>query len=220
MREKKDSIFNSDILQQTAHLSHEEFGLFIRIAMIEDDEKTRKRYENISGIYLNAYMKIEEQWKEDFKPYINDIKAMTDYSTIYTPAAKSRKGYNDLKAKLDKQNNTNTETTEDTEFIEQQNNELKELTFNTNYFINKRTYTATYKAEYENNVPTENDIADLEFNVDTEILIKLIKIGNAEEWKRHYEEILNELQAEQQLETETPFDCLESEETENENSNN
>lgn len=218
MREKKDSIFNSDILQQTAHLSHEEFGLFIRMAMIEDDELTEKRYENISGVFLNAYMKIEEQWKEDFKPYINDIKAMTDYSTIYTSAAKSRKGYNQLKETLDNKKGDNgtgtgtgTKTTEDTEFIEKQNKEIKKMTFKTNFFINKKTYTANYTAEYENNVPTENDIADLEYSIDKETLIKLIEKGNAEEWKRHYEEILNELQTEEQLKEETPFDCLESE---------
>lgn len=217
MREKKDSIFNSEILQQTAHLSHAEFGLFIRMAMVEDDEETEKRYENISGIYLKSYMKIEEQWKEDFKPYTEDIKSMSDYSVIYSSAAKSRKGYNQLKETLDNKKggndtNTTTEEQEDKESIEKQNEEYNNMLFDTKYFINKRTYSAKFKAKYEDNVPSEEDIENLKNNVDSELLIKLIEKGNAEEWKRHYEEILEELQTEQQLETETPFDCLKGDE--------
>lgn len=207
MREKQDSLFKSNILNKTSHLTREQFGILITIAMIEDDKLTEKRYEDIDGIFLKSYIKKEEEWKKEFNEIINDPVIMNAYNIIFGSAKKSRKGYNDLKAKLEKPDDEK-EKKEDTEFIEKQNTEIKEMTFNTNYFINKKTYTANYTAEYENNVPTENDIADLEYSIDKETLIKLIEKGNAEEWKRHYEEILNELQTEEQLKEETPFDCV------------
>ena len=210
MREKQDSLFKSNILNKTSHLTREQFGILITIAMIEDDKLTEKRYEDIDDIFLESYIKKEEEWKKEFNEIINDPVIMNAYNIIFGSAKKSRKGYNELKEKLEKQD-SKKEKTEDTEFIEKQNTEIKEMKFKTNYFINKKTYTATYKAEYENNVPLEEEIADLSFNTDGNTLIKLIEKGNAEEWKRHYEEILNELQTEQQIETETPFDCLESE---------
>ena len=208
MREKQDSLFKSNILNKTSHLTREQFGILITMAMIEDDKLTEKRYEDIDGIFLESYIKKEEEWKKEFNEIINDPILMNAYNIIFGSAKKSRKGYNELKEKLEKQD-SKKETKEDKEFIEQQNKEYDKMKLKTNYFINKRTYTATYKAEYENNVPTENDIADLEYSIDKETLIKLIEKGNAEEWKRHYEEILNELQTEEQLKEETPFDCVE-----------
>lgn len=208
MREKQDSLFKSNILNKTSHLTREQFGILITIAMIEDDKLTEKRYEDIDDIFLESYIKKEEEWKNEFDKIINDPILMNAYNIIFGSAKKSRKGYNELKEKLEKQDNKK-ETKEDKEFIEQQNKEYDKMKLKTNYFINKRTYTATYKAEYENNVPTENDLADLEYSIDKETLIKLIEIGNKEEWKRHYEEILNELQIEEQLKEESPFDCIE-----------
>lgn len=218
MRIKKDTILKTYILSNTQHLSNEEFGILIRNVMLEDD-KDKYRYENLSGLLLDIFKKNEKQWKEDLeKVFLTNPTIISAYSLVFGQANNSRKAFDNMQDRYnEKDKQAKKKKEEDTEFIEQQNNEFKELTFNTNYFINKKTYTATYKAEYENNVPNEEEIADLSFNTDNDTLIKLIEIGNEEEWKRHYEEILNELQAEQQIETETPFDCLESEETENEN---
>lgn len=210
MRDKKDSIFNSEILQQTAHLSHAEFGLFMRMAMIEDDEETQKRYENISGVFLNAYMKIEEQWKEDFKPYTEDMKAMSDYSVIYSSAAKSRKGYNQLKETLDNKKggngaNTKTQTTIETTTTEYVNPCEDDIRLPNKTKPIKIKYP---EANFEN-APTQNDIDGLIDTLNEDTIIQMLIKGNLERWERYYEEILKELQTKQQLKTETPFDCLE-----------
>ena len=193
MREKKDSIFNSEILRETAHLSHSEFGLFIRMAMIEDDDETEKRYENISGVYLSSYMKIEEEWKKEFKKYINDIKMMSDYSKIYSSAAKSRKGYNDLKQKLDAKNDgsgnseSGNTTTPDEVEIESISKESIE-------FKNKaKPIAIRFTENTKTNAPTQKDIDDLINSFDEDTLVSMIVRGNMERWKRHYDDILIEM---------------------------
>ena len=42
MREKQDSLFKSNILNKTSHLTREQFGILITMAMIEDDKLTEK----------------------------------------------------------------------------------------------------------------------------------------------------------------------------------
>lgn len=211
MREKKDSIFNSEILQQTAHLSHEEFGLFIRMAMVEDDEETQKRYENISGVFLNAYMKIEKQWKEDFKPYTEDIKAMSDYSVIYSSAAKSRKGYNKLKETLDNKKGDNDENTE-TETTETKNqtvSDINKIRTESISFKNKtKPIIIKFTDDTAGNAPNQKEIDELLDSFDEDIIISMLVTGNIEKWERHYETILQELYEESKQKTESPFDCL------------
>ena len=72
MREKQDSLFKSNILNKTSHLTREQFGILITMAMIEDDKLTEKRYEDIDGIFLESYIKKEEEWKKEFNEIIND----------------------------------------------------------------------------------------------------------------------------------------------------
>ena len=209
MRDKKDSIFDSDILQKTAHLTHYEFGLFVRMAMIEDDFKTEKRYENISGIYLKSYMKIEEQWQEDFEPYTEDIKAMSDYSVIYTPAAKSRKGYELMKAQLENKNggNKNENNTDN-----KNNNNISTNTKIIKLPINLKNKTKPIMISYTNdkkdNIPNQEDINDL-YNITTEEqIVEMIVKGNLEKWEKYYEEILEEIKNK----NESPFDYLKGDE--------
>lgn len=222
-RVKTDTCFKWHCLGKVFGLNLDDIGLMYMISQIQDDE-SNLRYTLIEEEILDMFKETEAEWlalhgakmKSDplYRIAFSDLNGQRKATTNhYKAEVERRKAYNQ---KIQQQNEEEGELKEDVttsdEFIEKQNEEYNNMLFDTKYFINKRTYSAKFKAKYEDNVPSEEDIEDLKNNVDSEILIKLIETGNAEEWKRHYEEILKELQTEQQLESETPFDCLKGDE--------
>lgn len=229
-RIKTDTCFKWHCLGKVFGLNLDDIGLMYMISQIQDDE-SNLRYTLIEEEILDMFKETEAEWlalhgakmKSDplYRIAFSDLNGQRKATTNhYKAEVERRKAYNQ---KIQQQNEEEGELKEDVttsdEFIEKQTEEYQNMIFDTKYFINKKTYQAEYKIAQENNVPTENEMVDLKEEFDNETLIKLIEIGNKEEWQRHYTTILQELYEESKQKTETPFDCLKGDE-ENENSNN
>lgn len=214
-RIKADTCFKWHCMGKLFGLNLEDIGLMYMISQIQDDEGNI-RHSLIEEEILDIFKETEAEWlalhsakmKTDplyriaFADLNGQRKATTNH---YKAEVERRKAYNE---RIKKENGEDTETGNITENVITSN----ETNIYTDCFtFGTKNIVVKYTTDTIKNIPEKDDIEDLKINCDDDLLIKMLEIGNAEEWKRHYEEILNELQTEQQIETETPFDCLESE---------
>lgn len=203
MRIKKDTILKTSILSATQHLSNEEFGILIRNIMIEDD-KNYYRYENLQGVFLDIFKQKENQWKEDLeKTFLTNPTIIAAFNQVYGQASTSRKAFEELKRKLDEKDNTvdnisgnNTDNGE----IPAEDKYDDEYGEEKIYFKNTK-HPMVIRYTYENypNIFAQEDVEEIKglYGVNDEIIKRLIVQGNIENWKRHYEEILNDILSKQ-----------------------
>ena len=193
MRDKKDSIFNSEILHQTAYLTNEQFGLMIRIAMIEDDQQTEKRYENLNGIFFTSYQKKEEEWKEEFNNILDNPTLLSAYSVIYGCAAEKRKGYNDLKDKLDSKKPDKTEKPDKTKSGKK---EPQAKLYKESFLFDDNSVIVSCLESNKGNIPNKEDITKLQKQYDDETIIEMLERGNKYKWVCDFGTIIDEIEFE------------------------